>query len=185
MNADTPDEEVTLLLTAADIERRVAALAAEIGAAMAEPFTMIAVLKGAFVFAADLLRELSRVGCHPRIDFVRLGSYGDAATSSGRVTLRGEPPRGVSGRCVLLVDDVLDTGLTLVEAKRLIEGLGAVEVRTCVLLRKLGRQTVEVEPDFVGFDIEDRFVVGYGIDFAEQHRDLPYVGWVEPEPTPR
>jgi hypoxanthine phosphoribosyltransferase len=171
--------EVALLFTAEEIARRVDGLAGEIASAISEPFTVVVVLKGAFVFAADLLRALSRRGCHPRIEFVRLASYGNALQSSGTVRLQGAPLSGIEGCRVLIVDDVLDTGLTLMEAQRLLRACGAAAIRTCVLVRKEGKQTAVTPVDFVGFSIGDHFVVGYGIDCAERYRDLPYLGAVE------
>ena len=171
--------DVIPLFSAEEIACRVDGLADGVASAMIDPFTMVVVLKGAFVFGADLLRALSRRGRHPRIEFVRLASYGDALQSSGTVRLRGAPPTGIEGRSVLIVDDVLDSGLTLREAERLNRDCGAGEIRTCVLVRKEGKQKVPTPVDFVGFTIGDRFVVGYGIDCAERYRDLPYLGAVD------
>ena len=177
--SETPPRDVALLFTAEEIARRVDSLADELASAMANPFIIVVILKGAFMFGADLVRALSRRGRHPRIEFIRLESYGDAMQTSGTVSLRSAPPGGIEGRPVLIVDDVLDVGLTLLEAKRLIESWGAAEVRTCVLIRKEGKQTVPMFADFVGFTIGDRFVVGYGIDCAEKYRDLPYLAAVD------
>jgi hypoxanthine phosphoribosyltransferase len=177
--SETPLRDVALLFTAEEIARRVGSLADEIALMMANPFTVLVILKGAFMFGADLIRALSCRGRHPRIEFIRLGSYGDALETSGTVSLRSGPPAGVEGHPVLIVDDVLDSGLTLLEAKRLIESWGASEARTCVLVRKEGKQKVPGRADFVGFTIGDRFVVGYGIDCAENYRDLPYLGAVD------
>lgn len=181
MPAEAMGRKVALLFTADEVAAKVESLAADIAAQVADPLTMIVVLKGAFMFGADLVRALSRCGRHPRIEFMRLASYGGAMTSSGAVRLRGEAPAAVEGRGVLLVDDVLDTGLTLSEAQRLLRAWGAAEVHTCVLVRKEGKQTVPVHVDFVGFTVGDVFVVGYGIDYAEQFRDLPYLGAVNAE----
>ena len=178
-SSEAPLRDVALLPTAEEIARKVASLADEIASAMADPFTAVVILKGAFMFGADLIRALSRRGRHPRVEFIRLDSYGDALQTSGTVSLRSPPPAGIEGRPVLIVDDVLDSGLTLLAAKRLIEDCGAAEVRTCVLVRKEGKQKVPMRVDFVGFTIGDRFVVGYGIDCAENYRDLPYLGAVD------
>jgi hypoxanthine phosphoribosyltransferase len=175
---EAPPREVALLFTTEVIARRVESLAEEIASAVADPFTAVIILKGAFMFGADLIRALSRRGRHPRIEFVRLESYGDALQTSGTVSLRGPPPAGIEGCHVLIVDDVLDSGLTLLEAKRLLEGWGVADVRTCVLVRKEGKQKVPLRADFVGFTIGDEFVVGYGIDCAENYRDLPYLAAV-------
>jgi hypoxanthine phosphoribosyltransferase len=177
-SSEAPPRDVALLFTAEEIARKVVSLADEIASAMADPFTAVVILKGAFMFGADLIRALSRRGRHPRVEFIRLGSYGDALQTSGTVSLRSGPPAGIEGRPVLIVDDVLDSGLTLLEAKRLIMTGGAGEVRTCVLVRKEGKQRVPMHVDFVGFTMGDRFVVGYGIDCAENYRDLPYLATI-------
>ena len=110
--------------------------------------------------------------CLEAID--RSSQYGDPGLSECSA-----PPAGIEGHPVLIVDDVLDNGLTLLEAKRLINSCGAAEARTCVLVRKEGKQRVPMHVDFVGFTIGDRFIVGYGIDCAENYRDLPYLGAVD------
>jgi hypoxanthine phosphoribosyltransferase len=176
--SEAPPRDVALLFTAEEIARKVDSLADEIASAMANSFIVVVVLKGAFMFGADLIRALSRRGRHPRIEFIRLGSYGDALETSGTVSLRSGPPADIEGHPVLIVDDVLDSGLTLLEAKRLIEICGATEARTCVLVKKEGKQKVPVHVDFIGFMIGARFVVGYGIDCAERYRDLPYLAFV-------
>src|SRR5512134_3099324 len=146
-SSEAPQREVALLFTAEEIARKVVSLADEIASAMADPFTAVVILKGAFVFGADLLRALSRRGRHPRVEFIRLGSYGDALQTSGTVSLRSGPPAGIEGRQVLIVD-VFDSGLTLLEAKRLLESCGAAEIRTCVLVRKEGKQKVPLPCGF-------------------------------------
>lgn len=166
---------ITLVYGAQAVARRVRSLAAEIAAALPQDFLMVVTLKGAFVFAADLVRELHRLGVRPRVAFVRLSSYGASTESSGSVALAGDLTDDVSAQVVLLVDDVADTGRTLAYAKDLLRERGAAEVRVCVLLDKPERRTVELRPDFVGFTIGNVFVVGYGIDYAERYRHLPYI----------
>ncbi len=166
---------ITPVYSAEQVAARVRALASEIAAALPQDLLMVVTLKGAFVFAADLLRELHRLGVHPRIAFMRLSSYGASTESSGSVVLASELTDDVSAQAVLLLDDVADTGRTLAYAKDLLRGRGAAEVRVCVLLDKPERRAVELRPDFVGFTIGDIFVVGYGIDYAECYRDLPYI----------
>jgi hypoxanthine phosphoribosyltransferase len=161
------------------IARRVEALAADIAKSLPREFVLVVVLKGAFVFAADLMRALHRAGAILHVDFMRLSSYGDARESSGTVRSTGPVPGDLAGRDVLVVDDIVDTGRSLVAARSLLLGKGAGNISTCVLLDKPSRREVEVEPDFVGFTIDDVFVVGYGIDLAEQHRHLPYIGIVD------
>jgi hypoxanthine phosphoribosyltransferase len=170
--------DVTKLFDEGRIARRVDELAAEIASSLPRELLLVVVLKGGFVFAADLMRALDRLGRVPRVDFLRLSSYGPSQQSSGSVQIDGPAP-DVAGRDVLLVDDIVDTGRSLVVARKLLLERGASSVATCVLLDKPSRREVEVEADFVGFSIEDVFVVGYGIDFAEQYRHLPWIGRVE------
>jgi hypoxanthine phosphoribosyltransferase len=162
-----------------EIAARVEALAGEIVRRVGTDFTMIGVLKGAFVFMADLVRALDRAGAAPRIELMRLSSYGRGMTTSGEVRLIGNTPDDFEGRPVLLVDDIVDTGLSLSYGRDLLAGRNARKVWTCALLDKPSRRKVEIAADFVGFEIEDVFVVGYGIDYAECFRHLPYIGLVE------
>jgi hypoxanthine phosphoribosyltransferase len=174
-----PTETVTRLFDEAAIAARVADLAQEISLAMPEAFTVVGLLKGSFVFVADLVRALDRAGRRPRVDFITLSSYGLGRESSGKVRLVGAPPQDIAGRAVLLVDDVVDTGRSLDFARNLLLQLGASEVRSCALLDKPARRAVAVPLDFIGFTVGDVFVVGYGIDHAEHYRHLPYLGAVE------
>ncbi|MGI9509135.1 MAG: hypoxanthine phosphoribosyltransferase [Geminicoccaceae bacterium] len=161
------------------IEARVEALAEEIVTAIGQDFTVIGVLKGSFVFMADLVRALDRAGATPKIELMRLSSYGRAMQSSGEVKLIGNTPDDFEGRPVLLVDDIVDTGLSLSYGRDLLTGRNAEKVWTCALLDKPSRRKVKISADFVGFEIEDVFVVGYGIDYAERFRHLPFIGLVE------
>ena len=160
------------------IKDRVETLAEEIVQAIGPDFTVIGVLKGSFVFMADLVRALDRAGAAPRIELMRLSSYGRGMTTSGEVKLIGNTPDDFEGRPVLLVDDIVDTGLSLSYGRDLLSGRNAEKVWTCALLDKPSRRKVEISADFVGFEIEDVFVVGYGIDYAERFRHLPYIGLV-------
>ncbi len=171
-----PQAPLTMLFDAAEIARRVGALAPEIARAIADDFTIVALLKGAFVFVADLARAFDGVGRQPRIEFITLSSYGCGRESAGVVRLIGELPEGIAGRAVLLVDDVADTGRSLAFARNLLLGQGAARVWICALVDKPSRREVEIAVDFTGFSVGDRFVVGYGIDDAEQYRHLPYIG---------
>ncbi|MEZ5935666.1 MAG: hypoxanthine phosphoribosyltransferase [Alphaproteobacteria bacterium] len=162
-----------------EVAARVEALAGEIVGNIGPDFTMIGVLKGAFVFMADLVRALDRAGAAPRIELMRLSSYGRGMTTSGEVRLIGNTPDDFEGKPVLLVDDIVDTGLSLSYGRDLLTGRNARKVWTCALLDKPSRRKVEIAADFVGFEIEDVFVVGYGIDYAERFRHLPYIGLVE------
>jgi hypoxanthine phosphoribosyltransferase len=131
------------------------------------------------MFMADLARALERVGARPQIEFMRMASYGQRKESSGEAMLLADAPRDFEGRPVVVVDDIVDTGLSMDYARQLLVQRNASTVFTCALLDKPSRRKVEVAVDFVGFTIPDVFVVGYGIDFAEQYRYLPYIGKVD------
>ncbi len=179
-------DDVDILIGERDIARRVDRLALDIAEAWPRaedgaprPMTMVAVLKGAFVFAADLIRALHAKGLAVEVDFMRLKSYGDATERASEIAMRGGPERPLAGRHVLLVDDILDTGHSLDLARRhLLGNLEAASLRTCVLLDKPARRELPIAADHVGFTVPDRFVVGYGIDHAERYRDLPHIGAV-------
>lgn len=131
---------------------------------------LVGVLKGAFVFLADLARALT---VPAEIDFVRAASYGKGTETSGQVVLLMDMDIPVAGRSVVLVDDIVDSGLTLDFLRRMIEARNPREVRICALLDKPSRRQVPVPIDYLGFTVPDRFVVGYGIDYQERHRTLP------------
>lgn len=152
-----------------------------IGRAVSEDYagkdlTVVAVLKGSFVFAADLVRQVRVKGM--TVDFLGVSSYGDGTESSGVVRVTNDLARPVDGRHVLVVEDIVDTGLTLSFLIDQLKSRGAASVAVCALLHKPARQKVPVRIDYLGFTIEDKFVVGYGLDAAEQHRELPYIGVV-------
>lgn len=169
-----------VLISAEQIRRRVEELARQISLDYAGKgqLTLVGVLKGAFMFLADLSREL-RV---PRlIDFIALSSYGRGGAESGAVRLLMDVRESLEGRHVLIVEDIVDTGRTLRYLTGLLEARGPASIRTCALVRKQARQEVDVSIEYLGFDIPDVWVVGYGLDYAEQHRTLPYIGVIEPE----
>jgi hypoxanthine phosphoribosyltransferase len=163
----------------AEIAARVEALAREIDRAIQGDFTIVGVLKGCFVFVADLVRALDALGRRSRVDFIRLSSYGAAKKSAGEVRLAGAAPAGIVGHKVLLVDDIVDTGRTLVYARELMQAQGAQAVWTCALVDKPSRREVAFTADFTGFEVPDIFIVGYGIDYAENYRHLPYIGKID------
>jgi hypoxanthine phosphoribosyltransferase len=167
-----------VLFDAGAIARRVNELARRIAADMPSEFLVVVVLKGSFVFAADLIRALDSAGATARVDFITLASYGAGTESAGSVALVRDLSEDVAGQRVLLVDDIVDTGRTLKFAKEELLRRGATEVRTCLLLDKAARRVVEMMPDYAGFEIPDRFVVGYGLDLAHYYRGLPYIGVV-------
>ena len=174
-----PLGRIRVLFSAVEIAARVDALAAEIAHVIPADFVMVGVLKGAVMFVADLARALDRVGARPEIEFLRLSSYGLAKESSGAVQLVGDIPAELAGRAVLLVDDVVDTGRSIGYAATQLRERGIRDLWICALLDKRQRREVEVAIDFVAFSIGDVFVVGYGTDYAEKYRHLPYIGAVE------
>lgn len=173
---------VEVLFTEPQLAARVDSLAAEIVAGLPEDgareLLLVPLLKGAMVFAADLMRALSRHGVTVVLDVMQVSSYGGGQTSSGHVVLKRDLGLNPAGRPVLLIDDIADTGRTLDFVQRHLAERGAGPVTTAVLLDKPSRREVEVRVDHVGFEIPDRFVVGYGVDYAERHRELPFVGVV-------
>jgi hypoxanthine phosphoribosyltransferase len=166
---------LTVLLDQATLTARTTALAAEIRAAYptGEPIHLVAVLKGAFVFLADLMRAFDgAVTC----DFIAVSSYGAGKTSSGEVRLTKDLDRSLQGRHVIIVEDIVDTGLTLNYLQEILRARDPRSLRTACLLSKPSRRKIDVSVEFIGFTIEDRFVVGYGLDYDEQYRHLPYIG---------
>jgi hypoxanthine phosphoribosyltransferase len=167
---------LTPLYTAADIAGRLDRLAHEITAALPADFVLVAILKGSFVFAADLVRALALRGADPEVDFMILSSYGAGTRSSGTVRLLRDTQMSVEGRHVLLVDDILDTGRTLAFARVHLLARGAREVSLCVLLEKAARPKDTLErAEFAGFPCPDAFVVGYGMDHDHKFRGLPHI----------
>lgn len=168
-------EKSEVLFSAKEVDLLVAKLADEIGASLAKssnPAIFICVLKGAWIFMADLVRKIP----HPtEVDFLRASSYGEGTKSSGLVKVEIPFSLSVKGKDVYLLDEIIDTGRTLLELKNAFLAKGAASVKLVALLDKKSRREVEVEPDFVGVEIPDVFVVGYGLDWGERFRDLPDV----------
>ena len=142
---------------------------------------IIGLLTGSFIFIADLVRALARLNVESRIDFMAVSHYGSATESSGLVKIVKDVTLDVSGQSVLLVDDILDTGRSLSLARDRLAARSPMWLRTCVLLDKPSRRVVPIKADYVGFDVPDVWVIGYGLDAAGEGRALPYVGAVEPE----
>ena len=166
------------LITAERIDARVSEMAADIARVYeGKPVTVVGILTGCLIFTADLIR---RIDLPLRVAFVTASSYRGETTIPGRLEIRDELLPDLTGRHVLLLDDILDTGKTLTRVVSHLLDRGAESVKVGVLLRKIGRQEVPFEPDFVGFTIPDRFVVGYGLDFNDEHRHLPYIGVLAP-----
>lgn len=175
---DSPAQTIDVIFSPEAIAARLEELALEIKAAAIQPLLVVPILKGSFVFAADLIRAMHRAGLEPEVDFLTLSSYKKSRVSLGSVEILRDLDLTVERRNVLIVDDVLDSGRTLVFAKDLIAARGAASVHTCVLLDKKVPRAVNVAADFRAFECEDMFVVGYGMDVAHRYRELPYVGRV-------
>ena len=173
------DQSPEVLISEEEIQARVLELAAEISAdyADADDLVMVGVLKGSFIFLADLSRRLSI----PRtIEFIAVSSYGNGSVSSGAVRLVMDVRGNIEGKHVLIVEDIVDTGHTLKYLIGMLQSHRPASVTTAALVRKAESAEVEVTIDYLGFDIGDEWVVGYGLDFAEQNRTLPYIGHIKP-----
>ena len=163
------------MITAAQIARRVKRLGRQVSDVYDDidtPLVMVVILKGATVFAADLLRSLA---IPAELEFIRASSYGAGTASSGRLRLAHMVEGPLVGRHVLLVEDIVDSGLTVNVIRRRIERLGAASVRLAALLDRPARRQVDVQIEFTGFVIPDRFVIGYGLDYAGLYRELPHI----------
>jgi len=168
-------QSLQILIHANDIQHRVRELAAQIDRDHPDGVHLIAVLKGAFVFLSDLARA---IGVPCSLDFMAVSSYGTSTKSSGQVQLLKDLETGLEGRDVVIVEDIVDTGLTLNYMHQILLARSPRHLRTACLLSKPSRRKVDVKVDYIGFEIEDRFVVGYGLDYAEQYRNLPYIAVV-------
>lgn len=178
---DNETTNVEVIYSPEVINKRVHEIAAEIEAADLPNLLVIAILKGSFIFAADLIRALHEVGLAPEVDFITLSSYRKGTQSSGQVEILRDIDLDVSGRNILLVDDILESGRTLAFAKDLLAARGAKQISTCILLNKPGHRAVDIGADFQAFECPDVFVVGYGMDVAYRYRQLPFVGCITRE----
>lgn len=167
-----------VLFSEEELSRRVAELGAEITRDYAgkEPL-VVGILRGSFVFMADLARQLN-LPC--KLDFMAVSSYGAGTTSSGQVKIIKDLSENVEGRDLLVIEDILDSGNTLSYLLQILQARHPASVRLCTLLDKPSRRTKEVELHYCGFSIPDYFVVGYGLDYAERYRNLPYIGVLKP-----
>ncbi|WP_206453004.1 hypoxanthine phosphoribosyltransferase [Aurantimonas marina] len=170
-------KQIATLFDQDRIAAEVARVADDIAATPSTDLLVISVLKGSFVFAADLIRALHRAGLAPEVEFITLSSYG-AGTEGGKVRVLRDIESAVEGRTVLLIDDILESGRTVKFARDLMRSRGAKEVKIAVLLDKRMRRKADIEADYVGFDCPDHFVVGYGMDVGHAFRELPFVGRV-------
>jgi hypoxanthine phosphoribosyltransferase len=170
-------ETISTMLTAEQIAKRTRELGAEISREYAgRKLVLVCVLKGSFVFTADLARSIE---IPLRIEFLGVRSYGEGTTSSGVVQITQDLSRPIEGEDILIVEDIVDTGLTIAHLLDLLRTRKPSSVKVCALLHKPARARVAVPIDFLGFTIEDKFVVGYGLDWAEHYRNLPFIGVVE------
>ena len=156
-------------------------LAAAISKDLPDPAPLvIGLLTGSFIFVADLVRAMSRLNVHPRVDFMAVSHYGATTEPSGQVKLYKDTTLDITARAVLLVEDILDSGRSLSLARDWLAARSQTWLRTCVLLDKPSRRTVPINADYVGFEIPDVWVIGFGLDAAGEGRALPYVAAVEP-----
>lgn len=167
------DVAISVLIDETALQARVEELAGALAGRIDDEWLLVALLSGGMPFAVDLCRALARRRRHPILDFLWVQSYGDARTSSGHVVMKADLSRPVEGRQVLLVDDVLDTGASLVFAREHLLKRGAAGVTTCVIAAK---PLAGVTADLVGFSAPDAFLVGYGMDARGRYRGLPYIG---------
>jgi hypoxanthine phosphoribosyltransferase len=173
--------QLEILLSREAIQKRVEELALEIRRDFPDDLHVIAVLKGAFIFLSDLVRYMPG---HVSLDFMAVSSYAKGTTSSGEVRLLKDLDTTLDGRNVIIVEDIVDTGLTLTYLQEILRARNPKSLRTACLLSKPSRRKVDVKVEYIGFTIEDRFVVGYGLDFAERYRNLPYIGVIAAPPHP-
>lgn len=168
-----------VLFTEEQLDRRVREIAAQIEKDYeGEEIMLIGVLRGSFVFMADLSR---RIDLPCTLDFMAVSSYGKGTSSSGQVQITKDLSSDITGKHIIVVEDILDSGNTLSYLLKLLEQRNPASIRLCTLLDKPERRVKEVKVDYSGFTIPDAFVVGYGLDYAEQYRNLPYIGILKPE----
>jgi hypoxanthine phosphoribosyltransferase len=167
---------VRTFISAADIQARVTALGRDIRRDHPDGVHLVGVLKGAFMFMSDLARAIDG---RTTLDFIAVSSYGSSTKSSGQVQLLKDLDSALENRDVVIVEDIVDTGLTLTYLQEILRARSPRSLRTACLLSKPSRRKVDVQVDYVGFTIEDKFVVGYGLDYAEQYRNLPHIGVIE------
>jgi len=169
-----PTASIPPLIPAEALKNRIASLAQEIRRDVPEEdLHFICVLKGGVLFLADLIRQMDG---KVTMDFMALSSYSSGTTSSGEVRLIKDLDYGLEGRNVIIVEDIVDTGLTLHYLQEILRARNPKSLRTACLLSKPSRRKIEVKVEYIGFTIEDHFVVGYGLDYSEQYRNLPYIG---------
>ena len=173
------DDILTVLLSEEEIRAKVAELGAQITEDYAgkTPF-LLGVLKGCYVFMADLVRTID---LHCSMDFMAVSSYGGGTSTTGAVRITKDLSRDIEGKDVIIVEDILDSGVTLSYLTKYLENRRPASIRIVTLLDKPSRRRADIRPDYCGFTVPDEFVVGYGLDYAEDYRNLPYIGILKPE----
>ena len=171
------DVNINVLISEEEIQKRVREIAAQISADYeGESVLFICILKGSLFFTADLARRMT---VPVTFDFMSLESYGERMVSSGRVKLTKDTEGDIEGKNVIVIEDIVDTGRTLSFLLDLLKLRNPKSLKLCTCLNKPERRVVDVKADYVGFDIPDKFVVGYGMDYAQKYRELPYIGYIE------
>jgi len=171
------NKKIEVLFSDEQIARRNSELAEEIALSDLQDILVVSVLKGSFVFAADLIRAFHRAGLAPEVEFISISSYG-AGTKGGEIKMLRDIDTDVAGRDVILIDDILESGNTMKYTRDLMLSRGANKVAIVTLLDKSVRRKADIEADYVGFECPDKFVVGYGMDVGHAFRELPFVGIV-------
>ncbi len=173
------DDILTVLITEEEIKSRVFELGKQISEDFGgEDIVVIGLLKGCFMFIADLMRAIDS---HVAVDFMAVSSYGSGTVSSGEIKVKKDYSIDIEGKNVLVIDDILDTGRTLAFVKDYLSVKSPKSIKICTLLDKPDRRTSKVNVDYVGFSVPDQFVVGYGLDYDEKYRNLPFIGVLKPE----
>ena len=168
-----------VLVTTEELDKKVQELADKITADYEDKNPVfLGILKGSFVFMADLMRKIN-IYCD--IDFMAVSSYGNRSTTSGAVKINKDLSQDIEGRHVVIVEDILDSGVTLSYLKNYLMNRNPASISICTLLDKPARRKADIKADYFGFDIPDEFVVGYGLDYAERYRNLPFIGVLKPE----
>jgi hypoxanthine phosphoribosyltransferase len=169
-----------VLIPEEEIRRRILDLGRQISMDYGEgAVTLVGILKGSFIFLADLIRAISpEIGVE--VDFMAVSSYGDATSTSGTVHIEKDLGISIKGKDVIIVEDIVDTGLTLSYLQEILRARGPHSLKTACLLSKPSRRKIDVAVDYIGFTIDDHIVVGYGLDFAERYRNLPYIAILHP-----
>lgn len=168
-----------IVLSEEEIKARVAELGAQISEDYkGEPLVVITILRGGAIFATDLVRSIK---LPLELDFMAVSSYGNGTTSSGRVQILKDLSSSIEGKHVLIAEDILDTGVTLSHLMAVLQHRNPLSIEIAALLKKQGTQKVDITCKYVGFDCPDAFIVGYGLDYAERYRNLPYIGVLDPK----